>query len=101
VKKITRGQTYVLISGSAIRRRKFYVIQVTLDGRSVVITRAVLERMFRGSPPTFFRKPVTVRRVYVSHALAGSARLRLISTVRSSGYLPAWRIAPLFNRMLF
>jgi len=99
VKKRSRGQRFVLTSGSAIRRRKFFVIQVTLEGRSVVIIRAVLERMFRGSPPAFSRKPVTVRRVYDSHTLARLAQLRLVSSVRASGYVPAWRMPLSFNRI--
>lgn len=97
----TREQRFVLISGSAIRRRIFKLIHVKLDGRSVIITRSILERMFRGSPPTFSGKPVSVRRVYVSHAGARLAQLRLIASFKALGYVPAWRMSASLKRTSF
>lgn len=95
----TRGQVFVLVSGSAIRRRKFKLVHVKLTGRKVIITRSVLERIYRGSPPVFSRKPVSLSRVYLCTASARLAYLRLISSLKALGYVPGWRMAASFKRV--
>ncbi len=79
----TRGQGFVLVSGSAIRRRKFKLVHVQLTDLKVIITRSVLERIYRGSPPVFSRKPVSLSRVYLSTADARLAYLRLIASLKA------------------